>query len=285
MKCIVIAAVLGLCLGHGTHEQQSQPAHQAAAVENKDELNKQSCYYYSCSSCTAVYGCGWCDYTSTCTTGNQYGSTGSYCPSGSANWKYYGSSCTDSCSTHNSCSSCTGASSCGWCASTSTCSTGSSAGPSSGSCSTGSWSWTSSTCSSSSTCSCSSSVYDTSVCPTGYGKTGDWCTTSYGTDHCCDSLFNCCKVEPWAIALSTITPLAIIAACILACCSLCAGCPIHNAKLRRRQAMAAAYSQNQNRGIPAVQAQAIPSVTAQSTVHYYENTTTTTATTPLVAKC
>eukprot|EP00301_Raphidiophrys_heterophryoidea_P000484 c10243_g1_i1.p1 GENE.c10243_g1_i1~~c10243_g1_i1.p1 ORF type:complete len:274 (-),score=37.60 c10243_g1_i1:540-1331(-) len=259
-ECIVMAAIFGLCLAT---EQQS------TASKNKAEL-KQSCSYYSCTSCTAAVGCGWCNYSGTCSAGNQYGSTAAYCPTGS--WNYY--SCTD-CSSHYSCSTCTAASTCGWCESTSTCSAGTSYGPNSGTCS----SWTTSC--SSSTCSCSTSTYDTQQCPTGYGKTGDWCTTSGGTDHCCDSLFNCCKPETWAIALSIITPVAIIAACILACCSLCAGCPIHNAKLRRRQAMAAAYSQNQSRIVPAqaVHAHAIPSVSAHTTVHYYEST-------PLVAnKC
>lgn len=93
-------------------------------------------------------GCGWCNATGDCMSGNPTGSTSGTCTG--TDWVYTVGSCTppDPCAVHTSdCTSCATALGCGWCTHTaaeSDCRTGTSSAPATGSCDT--WTYDPSTC-------------------------------------------------------------------------------------------------------------------------------------------
>jgi hypothetical protein len=100
---------------------------------------------WTCDSCVATAGCGFCGDTGQCVTGDLYGPAGGVC----SDWRGDGAACgttSDPCASGSSCDGCIALGGvCGWCADTWTCTAGTSAGPASGDC--GEWHWTSVTCS------------------------------------------------------------------------------------------------------------------------------------------
>jgi hypothetical protein len=93
--------------------------------------------YFSCTSCTAQDGCGWCAYLTECMPGTVNGSNSGWCTDFWSFWMFQPSECPavgpiPSKCTSMPCSECVASTYCGWCGSS--CVPGTANGPYYGSC-------------------------------------------------------------------------------------------------------------------------------------------------------
>jgi len=91
-------------------------------------------HIFNCTACTAKAGCGWCESTSQCFSGNSVGPGGN--PNNCTEW-FFGSCHIAECAALKTCVSCVADIFCGWCLTTKTCSAGTASGPILGSCPSG----------------------------------------------------------------------------------------------------------------------------------------------------